>query len=966
MLRQNNFFKKYLIATIIFSGLVLIFPFFQIKSVSAANALTCSLSSFVVKDGDPVTISAVVNFDASAVWAIVEDKNGTLKYDNLALISTDDINYSAEFNADSTYEGKNNVAVYATVNAGETLLCNPSDGVSWVKKSVNNIDWSGRYRQKVINFNNKMYLLGGFDSEYTSEVWSSTDGETWKLINPSATWGPRRVDFGAIVFNNKMWVMGGYRYNDKWTSITFLNDVWSSTDGNIWTQEKDVAAWPGRSFFGLTVYNSRMWLSGGCTGVNGSLGCNASGKDVWSSTNGKDWDPVTDNAAFGLRGYHAMYTFSDVDGVNKMWVLGGAYISGETITYKNDLYSSIDGQTWGLESSSALWTSPRIGFSVELFNPGSGNKVFALAGGDTSGVYHNDVWSTSDGVNWVKTKEEEANPAVGVQPAKWTHWTKRRLLGTTVFNNKLWVLGGQDKITGRADVWSSSNGNDYNLVNTADDAPYGHRFDTQVIGYNSKLWVMGGFYKTSEDLTTITNDIWSSVDGITWICEVGTYTSEIQGIDCTHKPSDFGSYPVARWGHRLLVHISKLYLLGGCTDTAGGYTNCPSGNRLHDVWEWDDNTGTWLQQTNTTLPGYYQADAASFGNKIYWLGDQAVYYSADNGVTWIAAPTPPYTLRVGHRVLSYNGKLWLMGGWSGSTRLNDVWSTADPITGTWSPVTAAADWRGRYTFGAVVYNNQMWVMGGNASGVSWADYLGTNEVWHSADGLNWDLSTNVAEWPGRDFFNATVFANRIWLTGGDSNASTDSTLWASRYSDMTFFEVQSTSGQVTVTAEVPNTLSVNLSSNTCAFGTFDPLKVKTCAYSVRVSTNASSGYIAYIKTNANLASASHSMNNTSNGKVEAQIEAYGVATTKAGQTITQINDANNDSLFNENDCTYLNNQSSVYMTAWPLSESEQSFASANSSVSEDVTFLCHGVAISGTTPAGTYQQISLVTVINNF
>ena len=61
-----------------------------------------------------------------------------------------------------------------------------------------------------------------------------------------------------------------------------------------------------------------------------------------------------------------------------------------------------------------------------------------------------------------------------------------------------------------------------------------------------------------------------------------------------------------------------------------------------------------------------------------------------------------------------------------SSVLNDVWSSSDGVT--WTQVTSAASWSGRYRFGALAYSNQMWVLGG-CTAISTATY--TNDVWFS-------------------------------------------------------------------------------------------------------------------------------------------------------------------------------------------------------------------------------------------
>ena len=54
--------------------------------------------------------------------------------------------------------------------------------------------------------------------------------------------------------------------------------------------------------------------------------------------------------------------------------------------------------------------------------------------------------------------------------------------------------------------------------------------------------------------------------------------------------------------------------------------------------------------------------------------------------------------------------MFVMGGYDGSSRLNDVWSSSDGST--WNLLTGTAGWSARNAHTSVVYDNQMFVMGG--------------------------------------------------------------------------------------------------------------------------------------------------------------------------------------------------------------------------------------------------------------
>jgi hypothetical protein len=54
----------------------------------------------------------------------------------------------------------------------------------------------------------------------------------------------------------------------------------------------------------------------------------------------------------------------------------------------------------------------------------------------------------------------------------------------------------------------------------------------------------------------------------------------------------------------------------------------------------------------------------------------------------------------------------------------------------------------------------MWIMGGSPD---WASYY--NDVWYSTDGANWTAILN-ANWSGRYSFTANVYDDKMWVMGG--------------------------------------------------------------------------------------------------------------------------------------------------------------------------------------------------------
>ncbi len=295
-------------------------------------------------------------------------------------------------------------------------------------------------------------------------------------------------------------------------------------------------------------------------------------------------------------------------------------------------------------------------------------------------------------------------------------WSARSEHSALSFNNKLWVMAGHlddSPQSSRNDVWSSSNGTLWNLV--ASHAGWGPRYGIASTVFNGKMWILGGYCFPACSGQNITNEVWSSSDGVTWT----------QSQQAPPWPARFDS--------SALTYNNKLWIMGG--NTFGGF--------LNDVWSFDGLT--WTQATSSAAwsPRVYPAVAVNNGKM--WLpggagagGDLNDVYSSTDGMTWAQATSNPgWTARVGLALLSFQNKLWVMGGvdncgqpYGCQLYRNDVWSSSDGIS--WAQVTPHAEWGGRSLFGAVVHNNAMWVLGGYTYDNSISNSPFTRaDVWHS-------------------------------------------------------------------------------------------------------------------------------------------------------------------------------------------------------------------------------------------
>jgi len=294
-----------------------------------------------------------------------------------------------------------------------------------------------------------------------------------------------------------------------------------------WVLASSTNHWNARSLFSATVYKSNVWLTGG---IYNGKGIN----DEWKSENGVDWTLVTDNAPWGYRYAQQTIVFN-----NYLWMYGGK--TGEWLHFpQKDIWNSQNGADWTWLNNNAPWYR-RDSQQCLVYS----NKVWLMGGGHGDGellmstTTTNDVWSSTDGLNWT-----------AVTPA--AQWGQRDSFAVVVFDGKMWVIGGHYYTYGNppirySDVWSSTDGTNWTLV--TDNAPWGERSSGEVVIYENKMWLMGGY--TAAD--TWLNDIWTSEDGSNWTLETA-------------------SAPwVARAGHRCVVKDDTIWLMGGYNN--GDYGN---------------------------------------------------------------------------------------------------------------------------------------------------------------------------------------------------------------------------------------------------------------------------------------------------------------------------------------------------------------------------------------------------------
>ena len=284
--------------------------------------------------------------------------------------------------------------------------------------------------------------------------------------------------------------------------------------------------------------------------------------------------------------------------------------------------------------------------------------------------------------------------------------------------------------------------------------PFGGRTLHASCVFDNKMWVIAGEQAgLSCHDPGDRNDVWSSVDGSNW-----------------NAATTAASFCV-RTSHACVVFNNKMWVIAGINSYNGVY--------LNDVWSSSDGVSWSLATSNAAFCPRYHHQVVVFdagrGPEMWVIGGYSgsvnlpdVWHSLD-GVTWTQATTSAaFGPRQGHTVLAFQNKMWVICG-AGGALTSDVWSSSDGVD--WTKVTTAAAFPARSFHTSLVYNGEMWVIAGMGNGTPFSD------AWHSPDGVQWTEATNSAGFPPRAWHTSVVLNDEMWVIDGQGAGIPFADVW---------------------------------------------------------------------------------------------------------------------------------------------------------------------------------------------
>ena len=141
-------------------------------------------------------------------------------------------------------------------------IWNSEDGLRWNRIERREPAWAprGMIGGSAV-FKDRIWILGGgiYDTPahpgrvFYSDVWSSGDGVDWTLHTPAAPWASRQYHEVAV-FDDRLWVLEGWNGSNR-------NDVWYSEDGSQWHALE--TPWAPRHAASVFVHDSALWVVAG-------------------------------------------------------------------------------------------------------------------------------------------------------------------------------------------------------------------------------------------------------------------------------------------------------------------------------------------------------------------------------------------------------------------------------------------------------------------------------------------------------------------------------------------------------------------------------------------------------------------------------------------------------------------------------------------------------------------------------
>jgi N-acetylneuraminic acid mutarotase len=605
-------------------------------------------------------------------WCTTAAYNLPAARTNFSLVAYNGFLY-AMGGVDGTGNRQNTVYIAKLGASGEPQLWHPTntDKSTWNYWYTDTTLSSIRSDATAVAYNNRMYLMGGRSTGGTpvntveiADITPTGKLGTWTASTnlPSNLYG-----HSAQVYNDRLYIIGGVAtVGGAPSNSVYYNKINDTGTLNAWVQTTSFAT--GRISNGgnlSTVWGAYIYISGGCSAINGSGYCTAISSDTQVASINADGSIDIWNTVGGVSSERMGSSF--VAWRNNVYEIGGC--SAQNVTTgdcNNSVLSTIiygkinqDGDASTVAQSVALNTAPCSGASPTGCNlPGTayiGNMLSAtiITNGYLyviGGCTNNGCTTTVGNVAYVAisstgvmTKPATCTAPKTTQGGTWCVDTTNIISGgiaatsPLVFGGQIYLVGGNDgsgniNAINRATInndgslssWTSQSMSDVGATSVSFNYAYARANPASASTYPGNLYIFGGCTTTSgAGCTAYTQRVYK--------CNIAITTGAISGCDYTTQlqigiiPGDTAAGLGIMSG---TVYANYIYLIGGVSPNLVDlktihYAKFDDSNNIVAV------TGsTWVESPNQMEVGRRRAAAFGYNGYIYVVGG----YDATEGV----------------------------------------------------------------------------------------------------------------------------------------------------------------------------------------------------------------------------------------------------------------------------------------------------------------------------------------------
>ena len=630
----------------------------------------------------------------------------------------------------NTSTGVVNTVQYAPINADGTVG-------TWATTTALNYGTSGQIMGALAAaYNGYVYVMGGSDGPVSTQY----SNVQYAPINADGTLGTWVATTSMLSTNYRggFTIYDGYIYTvSDQNSSTTVRYAPINASGAVGTWRATTSITNGRWGGGLVGYNGNLYFAGGSGSAEVNIAkINPAGQPSSFSTTATTFTTARAlSCSVAYNGY--------------LYTIGGSTSDSYSNNITTVRYAALDpntGQTGTWGTATALPTATGSAGCIAY------NGYIYLVGGFTG-------TGTGSGSNIVRAVPINANGTLG-------SWSTKSSSGLSSILPRLFIY--------------SAGGNVYLYALTVDYSGTGYDVMRATIT-NATTGTIGSWTGQDSSLPALNARAFAQVGNHLYAMGGTDGTNHMATVYYTTIASD-GS--VANWQATASLNTAISFSAGvavnGCIYNVGGEDNsgalatvqyaCPSADGTISTWYNAPNLSTATTDMGIATYNGYIYGVGGYTNAVT---NNTQFAYVDNGGAGntnstgaLGTTTSFTTVRRGHVALAYNGRLYIVGGLSGGSYLNDVqYATinSDGTIGSWATTSSFSGARSFH--GAVAYNGYMYIAGGYNSTTS-TYYNDSQYAKINADGTLGAWTTTTSFTTGRNNLSMVAYRGNVYVLGG--------------------------------------------------------------------------------------------------------------------------------------------------------------------------------------------------------